>query len=145
MFSLLKQNKSHKPIEFNFLVNLTGVTSLEKTDPPSPSNYKMPIFSQLWVGLHAHLPPSPHTHLIKFCLDWACCANAVGFSSYVQLPCWVWKHCCFLLSSTISGSYSLWEDHPELWKEGCSIDVPFKMSTLLSLFLCTLTNCGLLC
>lgn len=57
----------------------------------SPSSYQKPIPTQLMLGVTTYFPLS----MLGFCLVWACTSLthsvSVFVSSFVQLPCCVWK------------------------------------------------------
>lgn len=64
--------------------------------------------------------------------DWAhvLVTMSLSLSSYLYLPCWVWKAFVSLNSSTTSVSYNFsnisFKWIPETRREGCNTDIPFR-------------------
>lgn len=92
-----------------YVVDLPGVTSLEKTDSLSLSQ-QLSNASSSSASCGSLWPPPPS--MLGFCLTWVCtglvCANTTTVTSYLQLPCLSRRENTVSLTlSTTSGSYNL--------------------------------------
>lgn len=119
---------------------MAGVTTLKRTDSPSPSNHQVPTVPKVGEGLQGYI--SPFSAGVLSNLDML---SQPLYVPCVHLACCVWKIASLKSSSTTS-SYCL-SAYPlrmvsEPWREGCGMDIPLRSEGSIALTLCRLTSCG---